>query len=65
MVSHHSFLTFYMFVSYKHFIGGYMRNLFNILDNTNNRSVDFTTLQNARLDVIGELEAICVTTQQI
>lgn len=35
-----------------------MRSLFNILDNSNNRNVDFTTLQNARLDVVGELEAI-------
>jgi rubrerythrin len=35
-----------------------MRNLFNILDNSNNRSNDFTTLQSARLDLIGELEAI-------
>ena len=38
--------------------GGYMKNLFNILDNSVNRSNDFTTLQNARLDIIGELEAI-------
>ena len=35
-----------------------MRNFFNVLDNSANRSNDFTTLQNARLDVVGELEAI-------
>lgn len=31
---------------------------FNSLDNSNNRGNNFTTLQNARLDVMGELEAI-------
>jgi len=31
---------------------------FNILDNSNNRNNEFSTLQNARLDVVGELEAI-------
>lgn len=31
---------------------------FNVLDNSNNRSNNFTTLQNARIDVVGELEAI-------
>ena len=31
---------------------------FNILDNSSNRENKFTTLQNARLDVVGELEAI-------
>ena len=31
---------------------------FNVLDNSNNRGNNFTTLQNARLDVVGELEAI-------
>lgn len=35
-----------------------MRNLFNILDNSSHTTNDFTSLQNARLDVIGELEAI-------
>lgn len=34
-----------------------MRNFFNILDNSN-RDNNFTTLQNARLDVVGELDAI-------
>ena len=31
---------------------------FNVLDNSNNRGNNFTTLQNARLDVVGELEDI-------
>ncbi|MBP3344945.1 MAG: ubiquinone biosynthesis protein COQ7 [Clostridia bacterium] len=35
-----------------------MKNLFNILDNSSSKPNDFTTLQNARLDLIGELEAI-------
>lgn len=35
-----------------------MRNIFNILDNSNNRSGEFIALQNARIDLIGELEAI-------
>lgn len=34
-----------------------MRNFFNIT-NLNQNDMNFTTLQNARLDVIGELEAI-------
>ena len=35
-----------------------MKRFFNILDNSFNRDNNFTTLQNARLDVVGELEAI-------
>ena len=35
-----------------------MKGIFSILDNSNNLSNDFVTLQNARLDVMGELEAI-------
>ena len=31
---------------------------FNALDNSNNRGNSFSTLQNARLDVVGEIEAI-------
>ena len=38
-------------------IGGNVR-LFNTLDSSANRNNDFTTLQNARLDLVGELEAI-------
>lgn len=34
-----------------------MKNLFNILDNSQN-SNSFSTVQNTRLDIIGELEAI-------
>ncbi len=34
-----------------------MKGIFNILDNSNN-SNNFTTLQNARIDIIGEMEAI-------
>ncbi len=33
-----------------------MKNLFNILNNQNNNT--FTTIQNCRADIIGELEAI-------
>ena len=32
--------------------------LFNILDSSANRNNDFITLQSARLDLVGELEAI-------
>ncbi len=36
-----------------------MRRFFNILDfNSQNRTNDFITIQNARADIIGELEAI-------
>lgn len=35
-----------------------MKGFFNILDNSNNRGNNFNTVQNARLDVVGELEAI-------
>ncbi|MBQ8908945.1 MAG: hypothetical protein IJY90_01450 [Clostridia bacterium] len=36
-----------------------MKGFFNILDNSANKSSNnFTTLQNARMDVVGELEAI-------
>ncbi len=35
-----------------------MKGFFNILDNSNITSNNFLTLQNARLDVMGELEAI-------
>lgn len=35
-----------------------MRRFFNIMDNSANKTNNFTTLQNARLDAIGELEAI-------
>ena len=35
-----------------------MRNFFTIMDNNQNKSNAFLTLQNARADVIGELEAI-------
>ncbi len=35
-----------------------MRRFFNILDNNNNRTDTFITLQNAREDIIGELDAI-------
>ena len=35
-----------------------MRNFFTILDNNQNRPNNFVTLQNARADAIGELEAI-------
>ena len=35
-----------------------MRNFFTIMDNNQNRSNAFMTLQNARTDAIGELEAI-------
>ena len=36
-----------------------MKGFFNILDNSVNRNNNnFTTVQNARLDVVGELEAI-------
>lgn len=35
-----------------------MRNFFTILDNGQNRTNSFTTLQNARADAIGEIEAI-------
>lgn len=35
-----------------------MRNFFTILDNNQNKSNAFTTLQNAREDVVGELMAI-------
>ena len=31
---------------------------FNILDNSNNNSNTFNTIQNVRLDIVGELEAI-------
>lgn len=31
---------------------------FNILDNSNNKGNSFLTVQNARLDLVGELEAI-------
>ncbi len=34
-----------------------MRRMFNIFDN-NNRTDDFVTIQNAREDIIGELDAI-------
>ena len=39
------------------FIGGFMRRFFSILDNQN-RSNSFITAQNAREDIVGELEAI-------
>ena len=35
-----------------------MRRFFNIMDNNMNRSNNFITAQNAREDIIGELEAI-------
>lgn len=35
-----------------------MKGIFNILDNSANRSNNFITAQNARLDIVGELEAI-------
>lgn len=35
-----------------------MRRFFNIVDNNMNRSNNFITAQNAREDIIGELEAI-------
>lgn len=35
-----------------------MRNFLNILDNSHNNSNSFTTVQQVRLDIIGELEAI-------
>lgn len=35
-----------------------MKGFFNIMDNSPNKSNNFTTVQNARLDAIGELEAI-------
>ena len=35
-----------------------MKGFFNIMDNSANRTNQFTTVQNARLDVVGELEAI-------
>lgn len=35
-----------------------MKGFFNILDNSATRTNNYTTLQNARLDVMGELEAI-------
>ncbi|MBQ8443948.1 MAG: hypothetical protein IJX25_01155 [Clostridia bacterium] len=36
-----------------------MKGIFNILDNSANKNNNnFTTLQNARMDVVGELEAI-------
>ena len=35
-----------------------MRGIFNILDNSANSTNTYTTVQNARLDIIGELDAI-------
>ena len=35
-----------------------MKGFFNIMDNSANRTNQFTTVQNARLDAVGELEAI-------
>lgn len=35
-----------------------MRRFFNILDNSNNRTNNFLTIQNTREDIIGELDAI-------
>ncbi|MBE7073772.1 MAG: ubiquinone biosynthesis protein COQ7 [Clostridiales bacterium] len=35
-----------------------MKGFFNVLDHSANKTNEFTTLQNARLDLVGELEAI-------
>ena len=35
-----------------------MKGFFNVLDHSVNKTNNFTTLQNARMDVVGELEAI-------
>ena len=35
-----------------------MKGFFNVLDHSANKSNNFATLQNARMDLVGELEAI-------
>ena len=35
-----------------------MKGIFNILDNSSNSTNLYTTIQNARIDIIGELDAI-------